>query len=68
MKAFLRKRKEGVSMNKGLYHLTYIKEDGETEVLEVPAYSTEQARFLSGIEEKDIVDVEEAVRKGAVEN
>lgn len=55
-------------MNKGLYHLTYIKEDGETEVLEVPAYSTEQARFLSGIEEKDIVDVEEAVRKGAVEN
>ena len=55
-------------MNKGLYHLTYVNADGEEEVLEVPAYSTEQARFLSGIEEKDIVEVEEAVRKGMVEN
>ena len=55
-------------MHKGLYLFTYLNDEGEEDVLEVPAYSREQAEFLSGITEKDIVEVEEAVRKGTVEN
>lgn len=37
-----------MSVKKSLYLLTYVNEDGEEELLEVPAYSADQAEFLSG--------------------
>lgn len=43
------------------YHITYTDEDENEDVLEVSAYSREQALFISGVE--DCVSIEEAVRR-----
>lgn len=52
-------------LQKRVYHLTYLNEDGEEDVVEVVAYSDEQAEFLSNNLGGTIVGREEAVSKVA---
>lgn len=48
-------------MTKRKYLLTYYNAQGEEDIIEVPAYSAEQAEELSGI--GTVIAVEETVRK-----
>ncbi len=48
-------------MTKRKYLLTYYNARGEEDIIEVPAYSAEQAEELSGI--GTVIAVEETVRK-----
>lgn len=50
------------NVTRKIYLITYLDEDGEEEVMEVPAYSPEQATFLAG---EDILSCEEVVKKEA---
>lgn len=45
-----------------IYLITYLNEDGEEEIMEVPAYSAEQAAFLAG---DCVLSCEEVMRKEA---
>ena len=49
----------------GRYLIVYLNDDGEEELLEVHAYSAEQAVFLSSIEHGKIIDVVCTVAKMA---
>ena len=49
-------------MTKRVFHLTFLDEEGEEDVVEVTAYSAEQADFLAG-NGKTVVNAEEAVAK-----
>lgn len=44
-----------------LYILNYYDEEGEEQIIEVPAYSAAQAEMLSG--KGNVISVEETVRK-----
>lgn len=45
-----------------LFNLTFLNEEGEEEIVEVPAYTKDQALFLAG-DNRPVVDVEKAVVK-----
>lgn len=47
-----------------LFLINYWK-NGEETTMEIPAYSEEQAIFLSAIEPEDIIDIECVVKKYA---
>lgn len=48
-------------MTKHVYVVSYYDEEGNERLIEVPAYSAEQAEFLSG--RGNVISVEETVRK-----
>lgn len=57
----MRSPKGGGFMTKHVYVVSYYDEEGNERLMEVPAYSAEQAEFLSG--RGNVISVEETVRK-----
>ena len=52
-------------MRKNLFNITTLSEDGKEEVIEVSAYSMEQAVDFAPVStDRRVVDVERAVSKG----
>lgn len=48
------------------YCITYIDDNGNEQFIEIPAYSEEQAKFILGMDNAKIIDIECTVRKLAV--